>query len=245
MSTVFKILKRVLIALVSLFIAAVIGFLAWRILSSGNPSSMEALVANDKLVAAYEESDRSLYMYRQEQNSITRGDTNYGYFAITEYAIIPDANQVQTVIRYNNSTLKYTAADLGLSGIPAREAENYDFSLVVAIDLTPENKDDNLGNDPESVKFVRCHGALGATEQKNMYNFRRMVFDLDSAEINIKELKESGLLLAMYVDFYYIGNVNYEESPMATLCLYDYLSEDITVKLDRKDKKALEAYGDN
>lgn len=245
MSTVFKILKRVLIALVSLFIAAVIGFLAWRILSSGNPSSMEALVANDKLVAAYEESDRSLYMYRQEQNSITRGDTNYGYFAITEYAIIPDANQVQTVIRYNNSTLKYTAADLGLSEIPDREAENYDFTLVVAIDLTPENKDDNLGNDPESVKFVRCHGTLGATEQKNMYNFRRMVFDLDSAEINIKELKEAGLLLAMYVDFYYIGNVNYEESPMATLCLYDYLSEDITVKLDRKDKKALEAYGDN
>lgn len=244
MSTVFKILKRVIIALVSLFIAAVIGFLAWRILSSNNPSSMDALVANDRLVSAYEEADSSLYMYRQDQNSITRGETNYGYFAITEYAIIPDANQVQAVIRYNNSTLKYTAADFGLSEIPSREAENYDFTLVVAIDLTPENKDDNLGNEPESVKFVRCHGTLGATEQKNVYNFRRMVFQLDDAGINIKELKESGLLLAMYVDFYYIGSVNYDETPMATLCIYDYVSEDITVKLESKDKKAIEAYGD-
>ena len=245
MSTVFKILKRVIMALVSLFIAVVIGFLAWRILSSGNPSSMDALTPNDRLAAAYAESDNSLYMFRQDQRSITSGETNYGYFSITDYAIIPDANQVQTLIRYNNSTLKYTATDFGLSEIPAREAENYDFSLVVAIDLTPENKDDNLGNDPESVKFVRCHGTLAASDQKNMYNFRRMVFQLDDSDIDIKELKESGLLLAMYVDFYYIGNVNYDEPPMATLCLYDYISEDITVKLDRKDRKALEAYGDN
>ncbi len=243
MSTVFKILKRVGIALVSLCIVAVIVFLAWRILASGDPSSMNPLTPNDRLAEAYAESGNSLYMYRQEQRSITSGETNYGYFSITEYAIIPDANQVQTVIRYNNSTLKYTAADLGLSEIPAREAENYDFTLVVAIDLTPENKDDNLGNDPESVKFVRCHGTMGASDQKNMYNFRRMVFQLDDADINVKELKESGLLLAMYVDFYYIGNVNYDEPPMATLCLYDYISEDITVKLDRKDKNALASFG--
>lgn len=245
MSTVFRILKRVGIALVFLFIAAIVGFLAWRILASGNPSSMDALTPNDRLSAAYAESGSSLYMYRQNQRSITSGDTNRGYFSVTEYAIIPDANQVQTVIRYNNSTLKNTAADFGLSEIPAREAENYDFTLVVAIDLTPENKNDNLGNDPESVKFVRCHGTLGASDQKNMHNFRRMVFQLDDAGINIKELKESGLLLAMYIDFYYIGSVNYDESPMATLCLYDYVSDDVTVKLDRKDKKALEAYGDN
>lgn len=243
MSTVFKILKRVGIALVSLFIAAVICLLAWRILAAGDPSSMNPLVPNERLADAYAKSGNSLYMYRQEQRSITSGETNYGYFSITEYAIIPDANQVQTVIRYNNSTLKYTAADLGLSEIPPREAENYDFTLLVAIDLTPENKDDNLGNDPESVKFVRCHGTIGASDQKNMYNFRRMVFQLDDAGIDIKELKESGLLLAMYVDFYYIGNVNYDEPPMATLCLYDYISEDITVKLDGKDKKALAAYG--
>ena len=243
MSTVFKILKRVGIALVSLFIAAVIVLLAWRILAAGDPSSMNPLVPNDRLADAYAESGNSLYMYRQEQRSITSGETNYGYFSITEYAIIPDANQVQTVIRYNNSTLKYTAADLGLSEIPPREAENSDFTLLVAIDLTPENKDDNLGNDPESVKFVRCYGTIGASDQKNMYNFRRMVFQLDDAGIDIKELKESGLLLAMYVDFYYIGNVNYDEPPMATLCLYDYISEDITVKLDGKDKKALAAYG--
>ena len=244
MSIAFKIVKRIFVALIALLIGAVIGFLLWRILSSGNPSSMKALNANEKLYTSYSEHGKELYMFKQEQRSITSADENYGYFSITDYTIIPDANQIQTTIRYNNSTLRHTAEDFGLADVPARDSHVFDVTLLFAIDLTPENEDDNLGNDEESVKFVRCHGSVTLSEQKNLYNFRQMVFDLDSAEIDIKSLMESKLLLAIYADFYYVGSLDYESTPYGVLCLYDFKSKDIAVKLDKADIKALEKFGE-
>ena len=180
-------------------------------------------------------------MFRQEQRSITSGEENYGYFAITDCAIIPDAKQIQAVVRYNNSTLRYTAEDYGLDEVPSRDAEVYDVTLLLAIDLTPENQDDNLGNDENSVEFIRCHGEVVLAEQKNLYNFRRMVFELDDEDIDLKELLDSGLLLAIYADFYYNEAIDYEGIPYGSLCIYDFKSENIQVKLEKADIKAIEA----
>ena len=244
MSIAFKIVKRIFVALIALLIGAIIGFLLWRILSSGDPSSMKALNANKALYEAYCEHGEELYAFNQEQRSITSTDKNYGYFAITDYAIIPDANQIQTTVRYNNSTLRHTAEDFGLSEVPARDAHVYDVTLLVAIDLTPENTEDNLGNDENSVQLIRCHGSVTLSEQKNLYNFRQMVFDLGTADIDVKSLMESGLLLAIYADFYYAESIDYESAPYGTLCLYDFKSKDIPVRLDKADIKALEKFGE-
>ena len=241
MSIVFKIVKRLVVALFFTVIFGVIALLAWRILSSDAPSSMQSLYANQALCDAYTENGKELYMFRQEQRSITSGEENYGYFAITDCAIIPDANQIQAVVRYNNSTLRYTAEDYGLDEVPSRDAEVYDVTLLLAIDLTPENQDDNLGNDENSVEFIRCHGEVVLAEQKNLYNFRRMVFELDDEDIDLKELLDSGLLLAIYADFYYNEAIDYEGIPYGTLCIYDFKSENIQVKLEKADIKAIEA----
>ncbi|MBQ9112049.1 MAG: hypothetical protein IJY08_00550 [Clostridia bacterium] len=244
MSIALKIVKRVIVALFSLVIAAVIAVLMWRILSSGDPSSMKVISANDAIGEAYEAQGKELYMFRQDQRSITSGENNYSYFSVTNYVIIPDANQIQAVVRYNNSTLRHTAEDFGLSETPSREDNVYDVTVLVAIDLTPDVEEDNSGNDPESVRFVRCHGTLAATDTRNMYNYRRFVFELDDAELDISELMDSGTLLAVYTDIYYVGALDYEATPYGTLCLYDFKSENVRVELSRKDIKAIEAFGD-
>ena len=242
MSIVFKIIKKVIIGLFSLVVIGVITFLLWRIFSSGDPKTMKVLSVNDGIYEVYGEKGEELYMFRQEQRSITSGDNNYGYFSITSYAIIPDANQVQAVFRYNNSTLRATAEDYGLEQAPSRESETYDVTLLLAIDLTPEDQNDNLGNDEKSVKFVRCHGQIVSSDTKNMYNYRRLVFDLDSCGVDINELMNSGLLLAVYADFYYAGDINYDNEPYGTLCLYDYKTENIKIELEKADIKAFESY---
>ncbi len=244
MSIVFKLLKRIVIVFFTLLIIAVVGILAWRIMSSDNPKSMETLSASPKLVSLYEEEGEELYMFRQEQRSITSSEKNYGYFAITDYVIIPDADQIQATVRYNNSTLRHVAEDYGLDEPPAREDDVFDITLLFAIDLTPEDTDDNLGNDGESVRFVRCHGEVVLSEEKNLYNFRRMVFDVDSCGLDLSEVLDSGLLLAIYADFYYEGAVDYDTEAYGTLCLYDFKSNDIAVKLEKRDVKALEDFED-
>lgn len=242
MSIVFKIIKKVIVGIFTLAIMAVITFLLWRIFSSGDPKSMKVIDVNDDLYEAYEAEGESLYMFKQEQRSITSGDDNYGYFAITDYRIIPDADQIQAVVRYNNSTLRATAEDYELDEVPAREDEVYDVTLLFAIDLTPNDPDDNSGNDAESVKFIRCHGEAVLLDTKNMYNYRKMIFDLEDAGLDISALMDEGLLLAIYADFYYVDDVDYEATPYGTLCLYDYKSVNMLTELEKADIKALEAY---
>lgn len=242
MSIVFKLLKRIVAVFFALIILFVVVILAWRIFSSGNPKSMEMLHADGRLAELYESQGEDMYMFRQEQRSITSGEKNYGYFGITDYVIIPEADEIQLTVRYNNSTLRHTAEDFGLDEVPSRDADVYDVTLLLAVDLTPENQDDNLGNDENSVKFIRCHGETVASEQKNLYNFRRLVFTVEGEDADLSELFDEGLLLAIYADFYYVDAVDYESEAYGTLCLYDFKSADIPIKLEKADRKALEAF---
>ena len=239
----FRIFGKTVKFLFLLLVFSVIFFLFWRIFSSDNPKSMEQLTVNDKLAAAYEEDGNDLYMFQQKLDMITRTERNYGYFAITDSVFIPAANQIQITFRYNNSTITHLAEDKELSETPAREDELFDVTLLLATDLTPENTEDNLGNDPDSVKFTRVHASSVSSDTKNIYNFRRFVFDLDEVGVSLDELLEDGELLAVYTDVYYIGDVNYDETPYGTLCLYDHLAKTYDVKLSGADRRALKKYG--
>ena len=86
------------------------------------------------------------------------------------------------------------------------------------------------------------HASSVTSDRKNLYNYRRFVFELDSAGLSLSDLTEKELLLAVYADIYYKGDVNYEEPAYGTLCLYDYITEIEDCRLTRKDRAAIKDY---
>ena len=221
-------------ALGSLIIAAIAAILIWRMIDSNNdPREVDTITPNSLLVDAYNEKGKDLNIYYQEQSKHTRGENNYGYFTITQSIIIDDIDQIQFVFRYNNSTLEYTKNDYGLSSVPSRDEEVYDVTITVMYDLTPENKNDNDGTNKETVSYVRFKPSEFKSAKKTLYNYRRFVFD----GIDIDET-----VIAVYADFYYVGDINYDEKPYGSLLIYHYEEENIDYKLTRKDIKALEGW---
>lgn len=242
-SRCLRITGKTLRFLFFLVIFSVIAFLLWRMISSDDPKSMKTLTPNEKLVTAYERQGENLLLFRQTQNKMTYAASNYGYFGITDCIFIPDANQIQLVFRYNNATIRHLTEDYALEKTPERSEELYDVTLLFAIDRTPENSEDNDGNDPDSVSFLRLHPVSVTSDEKNVYNYRRFVFDLDEAGLSLADLtQENGLLLAVYADIYYNQDIRYDESAYGTLCIYDYSQEKQTAALEKQDRKALEAY---
>ena len=201
---------------------------------------MTVLTPNEAICAAYEAGGGELTVLTQDQNTITRSERNYGYFAVTQDVLIPEVNQIQLLFRYNNSTIRALAKDYNLSETPSRDAELYDVTVLLAIDLTPDDPSDNAGNDPASVRFVRVHAMAEPTvDQTTLYNYRRFVFDVGESGEDLASLIDSGLLLAIYADVYYVGDLDYDKDPYGVLCLYDYKNETETVKLTGRDRRAL------
>ena len=214
--------------------------LIWRLFSVDTPSSMKALSPNEALVSAYERNGGEVELVCQEQRSITSAENNYGYFSVTRAAFIPSANQVQIVFRYNNSTLRHTQEDFSLESVPSRDEETYDVSLLLMVDKTPDDESDNFDNSPEAVESYRIHPAYFKTEQTTLYNYRLFVFDL--GELDLAELFDNGTLLSVFADAYYVGAIDYKDTPYGTLCLYDYITDIKTEKLSGADKKAIESF---
>ena len=223
-------------AICSVFIAAVVLFLLWRIIDNANdPASMNTVIPNSALCEAYDENGGKLTMFSQEQTTYTRGEKNSGYFAVTQSLFITEADQLQFVLRYNNSTLKYTKDDYGLDTVPDRSEDVYDVTVLVMYDLTPENTADNDGKTPEAVEYKRFYASDMVSAQKTLYNYRKFVFDGISLDENV---------IAVYVDIYYKGDVNYDENPYGALLVYYNEDENIPYNLSSADKKAIEEWGE-
>ena len=239
-STGGKVVKYIFKAIGFLLIFGTIGILLWRIFSSGDPASMKTLYVDEKLHTAWqtaEAEDRSMVMYTQEYDNITRAKHNYGYFSVTQALFIEEIDQVQLTFRYNNSTIRHLKEDYGLPEIPDREEDLYDVSLVVIYDLTPADKSDNENQDPdtatESVKRVRYFPRVVGSDTKNVYNYRKLVFDdvgLDNEETPI---------LGIFVDVYYNQDIDYEKDSYGTLSIFNYNFDIKDYKLTGKDKDAL------
>ena len=229
---------------------SVCAIVLWRVFSSGDPSSMKTLMVSDATYDAYVAGGESLEMYYQEsQLDMTRAEYNAGYFRVSQVAIIPGADQIQLVFRYNNSTLRYIERDLGLSESQtlSRDEDLFEISIVKNTDLTPDNKEDNAYNAtdyPEAVKAERYYPSEVISERKNVYNYRKYIFE----GITVDELT-----LALFVDIYYKGEdkngnpvvPDYEIGTVGsgTLCIYDYNSEKVKRTLTSADKAALEEFG--
>ena len=223
-------------------IAGVIALLVWRIYTSGTPSDLKAMIPNDRLATAYEDQGDDLYIFKQDHKSITTAKRNYGYFAITDYYIIPEANQIQLVFRYNNSTIRSLAEDYKLSQVPATDAELFDMTLVLQTDLTPDNDSDNAGDVADTVDYERIFPVSVERKQTNLYNYFRYVFVIDGENGSLSDMLESGELLAVYADVYYNEDINYDSEAYGTLFLYDYKTDVVRQRLSGRDKRAIKSY---
>ena len=211
-------------------IAGIIALLCWRIFFSGNiPKSMKQLIVTDSLHQAYLDKGEDLLLYRQEFDPVNMEDTTAGYFWVSDAVFIPDAHQVQVVIRYNNSTLGHIATDFSLDQAPSREDDVLDVTLAIAVDPDPTNKT------TADRKIIRIHASKVESDTTSMYNYRRLVFE------NIPEGIDN--IICISVDFYYVGSINYDTSPYGTIIIYDPSGEEVTTEaLSSRDEKALRAY---
>lgn len=207
-------------------------FFIWRaFFSTAVPSEVDGLAVNQNLRDAWKAAEAAgseLTLFSQKQGDTTTAEHNYSYFTAKNVTFIQEANQVQLLFRYNNATIRHLVEDYQLTETPDRATELYDVTLYVAYDLTPDVLTDNDGNDPASVKFVRYHATASEPAQTLIYNYRRLTFD--GVDMTVTD----NPVLAVYVDVYYVGDLNYEADPYGTLCIYDYATERQYGKLDKK-----------
>lgn len=218
-----KITGWVIKAILYMIVVFVFSMLIWRMCVSTNiPDKIERLYVTPSLEAAY--ADGKLEGFRQDQASITRGDNNYGYFSIEDYVIITDANQVQIIFRYNNSTVENVANDLHLDEVPSLDDDIFDVTLVKTTDLTPGDTTDNT--DEAALSKTRYFPSAVVAERTKLYNYRRYVFE----DVTLDELD-----IGLFADIYYVGAVDYDETPLGALCLYDYEMERVEYKFSKGD----------
>ena len=227
-----KIAKKILRVVGWIIFCAVLSVLMWRMCSTANdPKSVSTLIVNDKLSDIYSVQKDSMEIYYQNLDKFNRNDESYGYFAITQSLIIPDAEQIQIVFRYNVSTLKYLAEDFpeDFPESPDRNENFFDVTLVKVIDLTPENTEDN--DDEDTLKFERYFSSRTVTDQTSRHNYERLLFE----DINCEDA------LTVYVCIYYNGDLDYEKSPMGDVSIYTSNPDEKRCKyiLTSDDKKAL------
>ena len=212
------------------FIILVNAVLLWRVFFSANiPNGLRALDVNEHSLAAYEQYGEDITLRYQNTYSTTYGEGNVGYFSTAECTFLPQANQVQVVVRYNNSTLRSLARDYEMDEIPKKALEWFDFTLVRATDRTPEDPTDN--NKPDALTFERIAPTSSGREETALYTYYRLVFD------NVTVAPDTD---GIFLDVYYLGDLNYDQTAYGTLCLYDCRKEWMTRTLTRADRKAFD-----
>lgn len=235
-----RIIKIIVKAIGYTLVFGTIIFFLWRaFISTSIPGEVDGISPNPALHTAWQAAlDRGeeLTYFTQEQNETTTAEHNYSYFTAKEVSFIESAHQIQVLFRYNNATIRSLAEDYDLPAIPDREAELYDVTLYVAYDLTPDDLTDNDGNNPESVKFVRYFPTSTESASTLMYNYRRLTFD--GVDMTVTD----NPVLAVYVDVYYVEDIDYTKDSYGTLCIYDYATEKQYYNFSKSEVKALESY---
>lgn len=229
------IFKRILRFWIVLLVFAVCGFVVWRaFISDIPPSGMDELHPNARLAEAYAAKGEGLTLFRQEEGTLTRGEHNYGYFGVSYCMFIPEAGQVQLVVRYNNSTLEAIARDKGLAEPLPKGERILDVTLLKMVDLTPDDPTDNVdGSDHIGTVRVQPTGDP-VIDTTLLYTYCHYTFDGVTPDDGT---------LAMFVDIYYLGDVDYSAEPYGALRIYHVESPKIYEELDGDEIDALEGYG--
>lgn len=221
-----KIIKLSLIAFVALVNLVVI----WRVFVSANiPKKIDVIAPNNALCEAYDKYGNELKLQYQNQLTLSYDSGKEGYFGVPEYYFIPEANQVQVVFRYNNSTLKKLAEEYDLEEVPKKGEHVFDVTLLKITDLTPDNASDQ--EDPNALEKMRYLPDEVITDTTLLYTYYRFVFE----GVSIDE----SAISSVFLDIYYREDLDYDKTPYGSLKLYDHLHEWIPYKLTAADKRAL------
>ncbi len=226
-----RIIRRVIRFLFILFVLAVNTVLIWRVFfSAAIPAEIKAITPTEELRAVYAQYGEETVLRYQEQATVSKGEASYGYFGVPKVVFIPQASQVQVIFRYNNSTLKHLQQDYSLAELPDKAQTQFDVTLVKTTDLTPDNREDNIVSENLSVTRYTATAVHTERAETSLYTYYRYVFD----GVTIEDLT-----VGMFVDVYYLGDLNYEQKAYGTLCIYDDQSKWLPVELSSADKKAL------
>lgn len=228
-----RVIGRVFKGLIVLLVLAINAILVWRVFfSAQTPKTIAHLQANEALVSAYEERGGGLTLRYQDQATITRAESNYGYFSVTQCVFIPEAQQVQIVVRYNNSTIRHLTEDFKLDEMPARENHLFDVTLVKTTDLTPNDPTDNTSI--EALGSTRyAPNADYLCDYTALYTYYRYTFDNVSVD---------DLTVGVFVDIFYVDAIDYDAQAYGTLCIYSDDCDWLTYSLTSADKAALRAW---
>lgn len=175
-SYVLWILGHFLRLLFTLLIIAVCAGILWRVACSGNvPSALEDITGNEVLRTALA-THGDLTILEQEQVKYTEGPNNYAYFSADWCYFIKEADQVQLVLYYNNSTLERLAERKGLAEVPPAGEVVFDVKLTQYVDVTPADYVKVNENDILTEKIEVSPSAV-QVETTSLYTFFRYTFD--------------------------------------------------------------------
>lgn len=163
-----------------LFVLLIIGITAvllWRVVFSQNPpDGFDEITGNDTLRAALDAHGSITVLEQPDQVKYTEGEDNYAYFNLEYCYFFKEADQVQLVLFYNNSTLEHLAEDRGLASVPARGEEVFSLELSQYVEVTPEDFVKASKNDilTEAKTFTpsKCE-----VTTNSLYTFFRYTFD--------------------------------------------------------------------
>ena len=124
------VIKLLFKLLVMTLVILVVGVFLWRFSISRIPDELMELTPNATLSEAYAQNP-DLTLFTQEQNTTTRGENSYGYFTVCDAVFIPEAGQVQILIRYNDSTLRATEEEMHF-GISTAQMGKYHLAGLFA-----------------------------------------------------------------------------------------------------------------
>jgi hypothetical protein len=147
----FKTLKIAFVA----FAFFVIGLMCFRLMQSKPPKNMTQLIWNEELVALYAENTQN--GVQTEMKNILSYDSfsDDGMFSVYTIIYIPELQQLQFTVRYNNRVLNYLEQDY--PGAKDKEGEHYRFLL----------------RDDHGTKYTE----YSYTQDEKMgYTYRRLIF---------------------------------------------------------------------
>ena len=262
-----RVIKRVFKIILTLFIVAVNAILIWRVFfSTSIPSDIEALEPNAPIAAAYLQHGDALQVRYQNNFSTVYKEDEFGYFSNSEALFIPQANQVQVVIRFPKNAVETLAesqarkqgldADATARLVEEMKAQSetkplcdwFTFSLVKTTDLTPGNREDNL--DESTLSFQRIFPTSIKQSSSTLYTYYRLTFDGVTIEELTAEEKQAraekrevntNYTIGVFLDVHVAGD-DLSQPAYGTLCIYDCEMPWETRELSDDEKESFLSY---
>lgn len=246
--TAWRYTKIAVKALFVLLIIFVYGLLFFRMCSVDEiPDEFRNIYVNDELRAIYGDGNSKDIEGKFICQTLTKYNTDkdsYGYFSAASVMIVPDAGQVQVIMKYNVSTLEHVKDDYDLSvSIDRNRTDTFEFSLVVKNANSAIVSDDASEtvdyNDTDNYTLSRIYPVKTEFLTAGRYNYIRCIYD--GADLDMDRL------LGVFCDVNYKDDIKYEQTDddgntlnsYASICIYNYTAKVKDYKFTKTDIEAL------